>query len=55
MERKREREGAKVRIQKRFALSPRLFSKDTGMISGVFKYASPVEKCVNRVTLPLEP
>ncbi|MPC63600.1 hypothetical protein E2C01_057699 [Portunus trituberculatus] len=29
------------RIQKRFALSPRLFSKATEMISRVFKSVSP--------------
>ncbi|MPD01224.1 hypothetical protein E2C01_096742 [Portunus trituberculatus] len=34
----------KIRIQKRFALSPRLFCKATEMISGVFKSVSPVGK-----------
>ena len=34
---------SQVRIQKRYALSPRLFSKATEMISGVFKSASPVK------------
>ncbi|MPC70649.1 hypothetical protein E2C01_064904 [Portunus trituberculatus] len=37
-------------IQKRFALSPRLFSKATEMISGVFKSASPTN---NVEILPL--
>ena len=43
----------KVHIQKRFALSPRLFSKATEMISGVFKSVSPV-KNVEIVSLYLQ-
>ncbi|MPC98085.1 hypothetical protein E2C01_093436 [Portunus trituberculatus] len=31
-----------VRIQKRFAFSPRVFSKATNVISGVFNSVSPV-------------
>ena len=31
-----------VHIQKRFALSPRLFSKATEMFRGIFKSVSPV-------------
>ena len=46
---------AMVGIQKRLALSPRLFFKATEMNSGVFKNVSSVDNVENLVTLPVEP
>ncbi|MPD02526.1 hypothetical protein E2C01_098115 [Portunus trituberculatus] len=41
-----------IRIQKRFTLSPQLFSQATEMISGVFKSVSPFHFVSIRISVP---